>query len=56
MTLLEAIMIKIMRNDNYTWRRIAEIYAELHEDSNNTQERGRELCVEASKLLNEEID
>jgi hypothetical protein len=51
MTRLEATLIKALRDIGCTWRRIAEIYAEATHETDSTQDRGRELCAEAAKVL-----
>lgn len=51
MTKLEATLIRGLRDIGCTWRRIAEIWAEGAGDGNTTQEKGRELCQEAAKVL-----
>lgn len=51
MTHLEATLIKALRDIGCTWRRIAEIYAEAHDDTDTTQDRGRQLCAEAAQIL-----
>lgn len=57
MTKLEATLIRALRDIGCTWRRIAEIHAEGSENPDVTQERGRELCQEAAKVLGvEDLD
>jgi hypothetical protein len=51
MTKLEATLIRALRDIGCTWRRIAEIHAESTDSADTTQERGRELCEEAAKVL-----
>ena len=40
----------------YTWRKIAEEWSKLYDESDTSQNKGRELCEEASKILGIEID
>jgi hypothetical protein len=56
MTHFEASIIKALRDIGCTWRRIAEIWAEATGNGDCTQEHGRQLCSEASKVLGEEVD
>jgi hypothetical protein len=57
MTKLEATLIRALRDIGCTWRRIAEIYADGSEDADTSQQRGRELCHEAAKVLGvEDLD
>ena len=54
MTRLEAILIKEMRTMlGFTWRKIAEVWCEAHNETDCSQERGRELCVISQNVLNE---
>ena len=57
MTIQEAILIHKMRViSGYTWRKIAKVWAEMYDEGDNSQHKGRELCEEAAKILGIEVD
>jgi len=57
MDMTDALIIKTWRYNGATWRRIAELAAETWPDrdyDSGNQIEGRELCLEAAKLLGED--
>ena len=51
LTHTQAFFIYYLRTQGYTWRKIAELYATATNSNDRTQQRGRELCEQAMKIL-----